>query len=218
MQLDCGFQALGDHMGTYTTNYNLFMPTVGEQGWGDLVNGNFSTIDTTMKGLDTRLTPLEPLSVIQVDENQNVTFPAGVTFNDGVGGTINIDNKYFDTDAKSGFYIPSNTLYSTTNISSTYTVNYNSQINFINPLKFSAYVYVVRYDSTIAATSTLTIYLNDTLVTTLTGSGSNGVIDTTFDVPIKSGDVFKATCTATNAGWSSTKTHQFKIGVAGYYI
>ena len=42
-------------MGTYTTNYNLFMPSVGEQGWGDLVNGNFTTIDTTMKGLDTTM-------------------------------------------------------------------------------------------------------------------------------------------------------------------
>ena len=42
-------------MGTYTTNYNLFMPSVGEQGWGDLVNGNFSTIDTAMKALDTRM-------------------------------------------------------------------------------------------------------------------------------------------------------------------
>ena len=46
-------------MGTYTTNYNLFMPSVGEQGWGDLVNGNFTTIDTTMKGLNTRIGTLE---------------------------------------------------------------------------------------------------------------------------------------------------------------
>ena len=46
-------------MGTYTTNYNLFMPTVGETGWGDLVNGNFTTIDTTMKGLNTRITTIE---------------------------------------------------------------------------------------------------------------------------------------------------------------
>ena len=42
-------------MGTYTTNYNLFMPTVGEQGWGDLVNGNFATIDNTMSDLNTRM-------------------------------------------------------------------------------------------------------------------------------------------------------------------
>ena len=46
-------------MGTYTANYNLFMPSVGEQGWGDLVNGNFSTIDATMKGLNTRVGTLE---------------------------------------------------------------------------------------------------------------------------------------------------------------
>ena len=46
-------------MGTYTTNYQLYTPTVGETGWGTLVNGNFTTIDTTMKGLDTRLTAVE---------------------------------------------------------------------------------------------------------------------------------------------------------------
>ena len=79
-------------MGTYTTNYNLFLPSIGEQGWGELVNGNFITIDTTIKGLDTRIgtletkgdiiaakvTVLEPLSIIHVDENHNVTFPASV--------------------------------------------------------------------------------------------------------------------------------------------
>lgn len=46
-------------MGTYTTNYNLFLPTVGEQGWGELVNGNFTTIDGTMAGLNTRVGTLE---------------------------------------------------------------------------------------------------------------------------------------------------------------
>ena len=46
-------------MGTYTTNYNLFMPTVGETGWGTLVNGNFATIDTTMKSLSNRITAVE---------------------------------------------------------------------------------------------------------------------------------------------------------------
>ena len=65
-------------MGTYTTNYNLFMPSVGETGWGELVNGNFSTIDTTMKNLNNRIGTLEPLSVIQVDNNKNVTFPGNV--------------------------------------------------------------------------------------------------------------------------------------------
>lgn len=46
-------------MGTYTANYNLYMPTVGETGWGTLINGNYQTIDTTMKGLDTRLMETE---------------------------------------------------------------------------------------------------------------------------------------------------------------
>ena len=46
-------------MGTYTTNYNLFMPTIGEQGWGELVNNNFSTIDTTMKSLNNGIGTLE---------------------------------------------------------------------------------------------------------------------------------------------------------------
>ena len=36
-------------MGTYTTNKELFMPTIGEQGWGTLVNGNFETIDNFLK-------------------------------------------------------------------------------------------------------------------------------------------------------------------------
>ena len=73
-------------MGTYTTNYNLFMPTVGETGWGTLVNGNFSTIDTTMKGLDTRLTTVES----EVNGNlscTSVTTSGKVTANGGVGTT-----------------------------------------------------------------------------------------------------------------------------------
>ena len=37
----------------------MFLPTVGETGWGTLVNENFTTIDTTMKGLNTRLTAVE---------------------------------------------------------------------------------------------------------------------------------------------------------------
>ena len=84
-------------MGTYTTNYNLFMPTVGEQGWGTLVNGNFTTIDTTMKGLDTRLTAVESevngaLSCTSVTTSGKVTGNGGIvgttgTFSGAVSGT-----------------------------------------------------------------------------------------------------------------------------------
>ena len=34
-------------MGTYTTNLNLYKPSVGENGWGTLVNENFDKIDAT---------------------------------------------------------------------------------------------------------------------------------------------------------------------------
>ena len=34
-------------MGTYTTNLDLYKPSVGEQGWGTLVNENFDKIDAT---------------------------------------------------------------------------------------------------------------------------------------------------------------------------
>ena len=34
-------------MGTYTTNLELYKPSVGEQGWGTMVNENFDKIDAT---------------------------------------------------------------------------------------------------------------------------------------------------------------------------
>lgn len=58
-------------MGTYTTNYNLFMPSLGEQGWGNLVNGNFTTIDTTMKSLSNSIGTLET-ETDAVEERVNV--------------------------------------------------------------------------------------------------------------------------------------------------
>ena len=77
-------------MGTYTTHYNLFMPTVGEQGWGDLVNGNFTTIDTTMAGLNTRLTAVENevngnLSCTSVTTSGTITSTGKITANGGIG-------------------------------------------------------------------------------------------------------------------------------------
>ena len=73
-------------MGTYTTNYNLFMPTVGEQGWGTLVNGNFVTIDTTMDNFNTRLTAVES-EVNGALSCTSVTTSGKVTANGGIGTT-----------------------------------------------------------------------------------------------------------------------------------
>ena len=73
-------------MGTYTSNYNLFMPTVGETGWGELVNGNFTTIDTTMAGLNTRLTAVEN-EVNGALSCTSVTTSGKITGNGGIAGT-----------------------------------------------------------------------------------------------------------------------------------
>ena len=75
-------------MGTYTTNYQLYMPTVGETGWGTLVNGNYQTIDTTMKGLSNRITAVENevngnLSCTSVTTSGKVTANGGVTSTTG---------------------------------------------------------------------------------------------------------------------------------------
>ena len=73
-------------MGTYTTNYQLYIPTVGEQGWGTLVNGNFTTIDTTMGNLNTRLTAVES-EVNGALSCTSVTTSGKVTANGGIGTT-----------------------------------------------------------------------------------------------------------------------------------
>ena len=90
-------------MGTYTTNYNLFMPTVGETGWGTLVNGNFSTIDTTMKSLSNRITTCESygaritavenevngaLSCTSVTTSGTITANGKITGNGGISGKL----------------------------------------------------------------------------------------------------------------------------------
>ena len=71
-------------MGTYTTNYQLYMPTVGETGWGTLINGNFTTIDSTMKGLSNRITAVEnevngALSCTSVTTSGKVTANGGLS-------------------------------------------------------------------------------------------------------------------------------------------
>ena len=42
-------------MGTYTPNYNLYMPSIGEQGWGELVSNNFEILDTILNTINTNI-------------------------------------------------------------------------------------------------------------------------------------------------------------------
>ena len=47
---------------TYTTNYNLAKPANGDVNWHTPINGNFDTIDTTMKTISDKI----PSGVIQM--------------------------------------------------------------------------------------------------------------------------------------------------------
>ena len=42
-------------LGTYTPNYNLYMPSIGEQGWGELVSNNFEILDTNLNNLQNQI-------------------------------------------------------------------------------------------------------------------------------------------------------------------
>ena len=42
-------------LGTYTPNYNLYMPSIGEQGWGELVSNNFEILDTISNTFNTQI-------------------------------------------------------------------------------------------------------------------------------------------------------------------
>ena len=59
-------------MGTYTANYQMYMPTVGENGWGTLINGNFETIDTTMNNFNTRIVSLESIVPAQMGKKVHI--------------------------------------------------------------------------------------------------------------------------------------------------
>lgn len=87
-------------MGTYTTNYNLFLPSIGEQGWGELVNGNFSTIDTTMKGLGNNIGTLE--TEINAVEERVTVLETG-NFESVDIGTLKFDSIIMPTLSYNGY-------------------------------------------------------------------------------------------------------------------
>lgn len=86
-------------MGTYTTNKNLFMPTVGEQGWGELVNGNFETIDTFLKPITVSGSTYTftgshvgnqsggSISATSISNSGTLTSTGKITANGGIGTT-----------------------------------------------------------------------------------------------------------------------------------
>jgi len=85
-------------MGTYTANYQLYMPSIGEQGWGDLMNGNLTTIDTTMAGLNTRVGTLE--TETDAVEERVTKLEAGEF------ERVNVSNGIFDTVQVNSIKVP----------------------------------------------------------------------------------------------------------------
>lgn len=100
-------------MGTYTTNYQLYIPTVGETGWGTLINGNFTTIDTTMQGLNNRITAVEN----EVNGNlscTSVTASGKITGNGGIAGTTGTFSGTVTGTSFNGVAIKSSGVYTVT--------------------------------------------------------------------------------------------------------
>ena len=164
-------------MGIYTTNYNLFMPTIGEQGWGDLVNGNFTTIDTTMAGLNTRVGMLET-EVDAVEER--------VTTNEGIITTLEAGE--FESLKTNTIYLPS----------------INSGLPIVDvsiSTQFAGTNYRLIHSSDLLSKSIFKYIGNDPLVITLTtGAGMYGP---TIQIRDDKGTVL---FTASHDG-SASKTH-----------
>ena len=143
-------------MGTYTTNYNLFMPSIGEQGWGELVNGNFVTIDATMKGFD------DVLSKMTWD-GDDITFPGNISSKGGItvdyigfNGVLTTNNNGYAYATSSDVGIS----WSSSVKTITPTVNYT-----YNPLpiKISDGLYFVNVDaSSFNMPSTITLNVRST--------------------------------------------------------
>ena len=68
-------------MGTYTPNYNLYMPDVGETGWGQLVSNNFAILDGLpyINSITTKFTVLTSTTVnidlSYITYNSEITYP-----------------------------------------------------------------------------------------------------------------------------------------------
>ena len=150
-------------MGTYTTNKELFMPSVGEQGWGELVNGNFETIDTFLK----------PITV----SGSTYTFTGNLVGNQS-GGTINatsISNSGTSTftgkiTANGGIGTKALTA---TSISNSGTLTQTGTSTFTG--KITANGGVNDYESRITTLEALPAYLNGTKSLNLSYSGTYAI-------------------------------------------
>lgn len=168
-------------MGTYTTNYNLFMPTIGEQGWGDLVNGNFTTIDITMKGLDTRLTAVESevngnLSCTSVTTSGTITSTGVINANGGIIGVLYVQGVVGTSGDEDYATLAIQTLTLTADVQSFACNNYD--ISYTIPKIHCAGVYTRASDLT--GTLNPSVSTRKLTVTMYNHSSSTSPTDTTY--------------------------------------
>lgn len=212
-------------MGTYTANYQLYMPTVGEQGWGELINGNYQTIDTTMKSLSNRLTTCESTDVAY---NTRITaLEAGefenVSGNVGDFGTMYIGNQ---TSNISALFIPANTIVSGKNGATSFTITYtiNTSVLFRNPIPLRYWGRLCSAHTSGDGRVLINLYVNDTHIDTLNSGVTSSYYvyyDRTANYSFKNNDVIKVEYTPTNplTGTSDSQyTSYFNLQFGGYYI
>lgn len=212
-------------MGTYTANYNLFMPTVGEQGWGELVNGNFTTIDDTMKELNTRVGTLETetdaveervIDIEQVISNGNVNSSninnsGSITTDSMTGKTANFESynvsSQYDSGVIGAIYIPDHEIFNVTS-NTTQSFTWNKSNLHVGIIRFVISAH--RHDE---ATS-ITLYVNNKSVGTARSSTNYTVASKIIDLTLNDGDIVKIV--------ASGSTHQssggLRVVIKGFYI
>ena len=92
-------------MGTYTPNYNLYMPSIGEQGWGELVSNNFEILDTNLNDLQNQITTnlnnlQDQINVIDTNIGNgtrilSISSPTITSSNFGSYTSYDVNNVYF---------------------------------------------------------------------------------------------------------------------------
>ena len=194
-------------MGTYTANYQLYMPTIGEQGWGELINGNYQTIDTTMKSFSNRIGTLETetdaLAAMANDHEERIT-----TLEDTIEDTIisGEGDVTFASINPGYIYVPVNKTYGVPliNISK----SYQNSKNFWQGETYNADIFSFTVPSTSIFKPTTEIVVD--IAMTVTGSSSSTF---TFNITDSVGNnVFSKGGNGSNTGTSVTGTISIVIG------
>ena len=166
-------------MATTTANYGLTKPERSDNYSVDVMSGNMDKIDSAIKtetdAVAAKVSALEPLLAIEVDENQNVTFPANV--NADLSSSMNLTT---ESGKISAIYLSTNVLLGEsqgTAVTNTYTYVANPISNTVE-FAYTAYgqsgsstrqgrVYISINGTIVADTGTVTSTTSGSYRTTL---------------------------------------------------